>query len=95
MPDNEVHIVAGPSAAGCLPEGLTLSRDQVLIPHDLLSCGPLPTLESLEDWQAILAGEGNAVEWNGIDDWVAGVHLDSRTGRVRFHTEQTLVAAHA
>jgi hypothetical protein len=41
--------------------------------------------------EAILAGKGNAVEWNGIDEWVAGVHLDSRNGRVWFHTEQTLV----
>ena len=41
--------------------------------------------------EAILAGKGNAVEWNGIDDWVAGVHLDSRNGRVWFHKEQTLV----
>jgi hypothetical protein len=24
--------------------------------------------------EAILAGKGNAVEWNGIDDWVGGVH---------------------
>jgi hypothetical protein len=31
------------------------------------------------------------VEWNGIDDWVAGVRLDSRNGRVWFHREQTLV----
>lgn len=41
--------------------------------------------------EAILAGKGNAVEWNGIDDWVGGVHLDSRNGHVCFHSEQTLV----
>jgi hypothetical protein len=40
--------------------------------------------------EAVLAGKGNAVEWNGIDDWVAGVHLNSRKDRVWFHKEQTL-----
>ena len=40
--------------------------------------------------EAVLAGKGNAVEWNGIDDWVAGVHLNSRHGRVWFRKEQTL-----
>src|SRR5262245_18225755 len=43
------------------------------------------------DGEAILAGTGNAVEWNGIDDWVGGVHLDSRNGRVWFHRDETLV----
>lgn len=31
---------------------------------------------------AVLAGHANAVELNGIDDWVFGVHLDSTTGVV-------------
>jgi len=39
----------------------------------------------------VLAGKGNAVEWNGIDDWIGGVHLDSRQGRVWFHNDDTLV----
>jgi hypothetical protein len=41
--------------------------------------------------EAILAGKGNAVEWNGIDEWVGGVHLDSRYGRVWFQTGETLI----
>jgi hypothetical protein len=41
--------------------------------------------------EAILAGNGNAVEWNGIDDWVGGVHLESRNGRVWFHGDGTLI----
>jgi hypothetical protein len=41
--------------------------------------------------EAILAAKGNAVEWNGIDEWVGGVHLDSRNGRVWFQTGETLV----
>jgi hypothetical protein len=40
---------------------------------------------------AVLRGEANAVELNGIDDWVAGVHLDSRAGRVWCHREGALV----
>lgn len=51
MADAEVHIVSGPSAAGCLQEGLALEREQVLIHHDPLSCGPLQSLDSLEDWR--------------------------------------------
>ena len=43
--------------------------------------------------EALLAGQGNAVEWNGIDDWVAGVHLDSTRHRVWFHNDHTLVPA--
>lgn len=30
----------------------------------------------------LLRGEGNHLAWNGIDEWVGGVHLDSRAGRV-------------
>ena len=41
--------------------------------------------------EAVLAGEANAVEWNGIDDWVGGVHLDSRAGRVWYRRGRTLV----
>jgi hypothetical protein len=40
---------------------------------------------------AVLRGEANAVQLNGIDDWVAGVHLESRTGRVWFNQEGALV----
>ena len=39
----------------------------------------------------VLAGRGNFVEWNGIDDWVGGVHLNSKGGQVWFHDKQTLV----
>ena len=55
--------------------------------------GPAPTAGAPRrlDGEAILAGRGNAVEWNGIDDWVAGVHLHSRNGRVWFHSKQTLI----
>ncbi len=41
--------------------------------------------------ERITRGELNFVELNGIDDWVGGVHLDSRVGDVWFHREFDLV----
>jgi hypothetical protein len=41
--------------------------------------------------EAVLAGRANAVELNGIDDWILGVHLDSRNGSVWYHKESTLI----
>lgn len=39
---------------------------------------------------SVLAGNDNAVELNGIDDWVLGVHLDSRAGAVWYRKDGTL-----
>jgi hypothetical protein len=47
-----------------------------------------------QDADDVLAERANAVEWNGIDDWVGGVHLDSRSGHVWFRKDQTLVQGH-
>jgi hypothetical protein len=52
-PDSEIHIAPGPSAGGCLQAGLGLAREQLLINHDVLSCGPLPPLDSLGDWMEV------------------------------------------
>jgi hypothetical protein len=30
----------------------------------------------------VMAGEANFVDLNGIDDWIAGTHLDSSTGKI-------------
>jgi hypothetical protein len=43
------------------------------------------------DCEDVLAGNANAVDWNGVDDWIGGVHLDSRQGRVWFRKDRTLV----
>lgn len=51
------------------------------------------TVEITEAGRAVLNGETNAVALNGIDDWVAGVHLDSKVGRVWFHRDGELVPA--
>jgi hypothetical protein len=37
-----------------------------------------------EAGQRIVSGAVNAVELNGIDDWIGGVHLDSSSNRVWF-----------
>src|SRR5689334_24677890 len=50
MGNVEIHIAPGPVAAECLQEGLAMSPDQVLVHHDLLSHGPLPRLDSLDEW---------------------------------------------
>ncbi len=41
--------------------------------------------------EAVLAGRANAVDLNGIDDWVLGVHLDSKRAPVWYHKEGALV----
>jgi hypothetical protein len=41
--------------------------------------------------EAFVEGRKNFVELNGIDEWVAGVHLDSKTGDVWFRDGETLV----
>ncbi len=51
------------------------------------------TVEITNTGRAVLRGKANAVHLNGIDDWIAGVHLDSRAGRVWFNREGTLVRA--
>jgi Domain of unknown function (DUF1835) len=68
------------------------------IPHPLVSLNrhhaPMreTTAEITETGRAVLRGKANAVRLNGIDDWVAGVHLDSRAGRVWFNQDGALVA---
>jgi uncharacterized protein DUF1835 len=49
------------------------------------------TVELTDAGRAVLNGEANAVRLNGIDDWVAGVHLDSRADRVWFNRDGILV----
>jgi hypothetical protein len=41
--------------------------------------------------ERVLDGNSSFVDANGIDDWIAGVHLDSAAGRVWLHDGQTLV----
>lgn len=47
-----MHIVGGDSAAASLKVALHLSRDQVLINEDPLSCGPAPATADLGVWRS-------------------------------------------
>jgi hypothetical protein len=42
--------------------------------------------------ESVLATQANAVELNGINDWILGVHLDSKSGSVWYQKDGTLVA---
>jgi len=70
--------------------------DAADLPHPLLSLNqpraPMreTTVEITDTGRAVLSGKANAVRLNGIDDWIAGVHLDSRAGRVWFNRGGTL-----
>lgn len=67
------------------------------LPHPLVSLSGDPN--NVRSWEvvltdageAVLAGRANAVELNGIDDWILGVHLDSKRGSVWYHKEGTLI----
>ena len=69
------------------------------LPHSLLSLSrhraPMreTTVEITDTGRAVLRGKANAVHLNGLDDWIAGVHLESRAGRVWFNREGTLMRA--
>jgi hypothetical protein len=66
------------------------------LPHPLLSLNrhsaPMreTTVEITDTGRAVLRNKANAVRLNGIDDWIAGVHLESRAGRVWFNRGGTL-----
>jgi hypothetical protein len=67
------------------------------LPHPLVTLsGDLGNVRSWEvtltdAGEAVLAGRANAVDLNGIDDWILGVHLDSKRGSVWYHKEGTLI----
>ena len=62
---------------------VTLSGD----PYDIHNC----QIALTDAGESVLAARANAVELNGIDDWVLGVHLDSKRGSVWYHKAGTLV----
>jgi len=49
----ELHIAPGSSAGGCMEQALNLPRGSVLDNRDLLSCGPLLPLRTLDEWKRI------------------------------------------
>ena len=76
---NEIHIVPGPSARGVIREALGLTPESLLINEDLLSCGPLPPIDSLDRWQGVRNTYWKAVHrhdpaWSDLDsyrDWAS------------------------
>ena len=46
-----VHVILGGSAGGIFTRNY--SRKQLLIDHDVLSCGPTPKCESIAAWEAM------------------------------------------
>lgn len=45
-----VHVVQGSWAAGCFVEAMQPQSGELLVNEDVLSCGPLPNLRSIDDW---------------------------------------------
>jgi hypothetical protein len=46
-----------------------------------------------ETGRQILEGKANFAEINGIDEWVGGMHLQSKTNEVWYRKDDTLVKA--
>ena len=67
------------------------------LPHPAVTLtGQRTTMRGTEasltaEGERVLNGELNFVKLNGIDDWVGGVHLDSRAGDVWFNNDQMIV----
>ncbi len=69
------------------------------LPHPAVALtGEQTTIRGTEahltpDGEHFLKAELNFVELNGIEDWMGGVHLDSRVGHVWFHHDKKLLRA--
>jgi len=53
MLPSQLCIVNGDSAAASLCQAFGLDPESVLVQHDVLSCGPLPALEPIEQWRRL------------------------------------------
>jgi hypothetical protein len=81
-------------------DGYLLSRirDLAAAPHPLIKLSGDPThlrqlyVELTEDGHRVLTGEIDNITLNGINDWVCGVHLDSRTGVVWVNDHGTVAS---
>ena len=45
-----MHILNGDSAGGSFKSAFKLSNDEMIIFHDVLSCGPLQKFDNIENW---------------------------------------------
>jgi hypothetical protein len=90
MPETDVHVVAGTSAAACLQSGLALSRDQLLVNLDVLSCGPLPPLDSLERWRDVRESYLRSLDIDDMSFSFAEDDRDLLTNRERLRSAETI-----
>jgi hypothetical protein len=90
MLETELHIVAGPSAAACLQDGLALAPHHLLVHHDLLSCGPLRPLDSLDDWRDVRESYLRSLEIDGLSLSFAEQDRDLLTNRERRQSAKTI-----
>jgi hypothetical protein len=90
MLDTDVHIIAGPAAAACLQNGLALSRDHILIHYDLLSCGPLPALDSLENWRDVRESYLRSLDLEGASLPFAEQDRDVLMNQERLQSAETI-----
>ncbi len=51
MTTGDIDIAPGDAAAGCLREVLSGNGRELLVNHDILSCGPLLPIETLDRWR--------------------------------------------
>lgn len=49
----EIHIAPGDSAAGSMRQALGFGRADLLVHQDLLNCGPLLPVASLDEWRRV------------------------------------------
>jgi Domain of unknown function (DUF1835) len=76
----QIHIVNGDSAAGTLLVAIGCDRESILVQHDPLSVGPLPRLESLDEWRAL-----REEFWDRID---AGIRTADNKRDLLSHADQ-------
>ncbi|MCX4027668.1 DUF1835 domain-containing protein [Endozoicomonas sp. SM1973] len=57
-----MHITNGTSAAGVLKQALGISKSEFLVVNDVLSCGPLQAITSIDDWMSYRQAYWNDVQ---------------------------------
>jgi len=77
---NALHVVSGPSAAGCLKQAFGLTNGQILINEDGLHCGPAPAPLDLHLWRRIRESHMNRIySYFSVDPTEAAFSFDSYT----------------
>ena len=82
MSQATLHIVNGDSAAGSL--ALALGPDQtIVVQHDVLSCGPMPRTDSVEQWKTLRERYWGR-EWEDFSAFDRAHELMLNTDALRF-----------